>query len=413
MTTPVAIVNARIIDPATGSDMRGGVLCANRKIISIGQIQVPSGAKRIDAKGSIVAPGFVDVGVFSADPYACAAGGITRVVLMPDQSPVLDDPAVVARASAARKPDLWVHPLAAATRGLDGKDLAEIGLMKAAGAVGVATGRSWIASSGIMYRLMAYASAFSMPVISHPEDQGLTGSAVATAGEIATRLGLASAPAAAEAIAVARDIALARETGAQLHLRKLSTKAAFDLVRRAKDEGLKVSCGVSPAHFLLSENAIGAFRTYARLSPPLRSEADRLATIEAVRDGTADIIVSGHDPRGADEKRLPYADAAPGMAGAETLLALSLALVRDNIISLGRLVEMLSSNPAQLFGLPAGQLKVGNDADLVLFDPDAPWQIDDEQMQGQAGNTPFDGLPVQGKAIVTIKGGEIINNRQF
>lgn len=409
MTTPLAIVNARIVDPVAGTETRGGVLCANRKIVALGEIQVPSGAKRIDARGTIVAPGFVDLGAFAADPYACAAGGITRVALMPDQSPVLDDPALVARATAARKPDLWVHPLAAATRGLEGRELAEIGLMKAAGAVGVATGRQWIASSGVMSRVFAYANAFGLPVITHAEDAGLADDAVATAGETATRLGLPSAPAIAEAMAVARDLMLAEDTGAHVHFRKLSTAAAFALVRRAKKRGVRATCGVSPAHLLLSETAIGAFRTYARLSPPLRSEADRLATIEAVRDGTVDIISSGHDPRGADDKRLPYADAAPGMAGAETLLALSLTLVRDGVITLPRLVAMLSSAPARLLGLPAGQLTVGGEADLVVFDPEAPWRIDDEKMQGQAGNTPFDGLPVQGKVTTTVKGGEIIS----
>lgn len=409
MTTPVAIINARIIDPVNGRETRGGVLCANRKIVAIGQVQVPSGAKRIDAKGTIVAPGFVDVGVFSADPHACAAGGITRVALMPDQSPVLDDPALVARATAARKPDLWVHPLAAATRGLEGLELAEIGLMKAAGAVGVATGRRWIASSGVMSRLFAYANAFDLPIIVHAEDGGLADGAAATAGETATRLGIPSAPSVAEALAVARDLMLAEQAGAHVHFRQLSTRASFDLIRQARTRGVRVSCGVSPAHLLLSDIAIGAFRTYARLSPPLRSEDDRLATIEAVRDGTVDLICSGHDPRGTDDKRLPYADAAPGMAGAETLLALSLTLVRDEVVSLPRLVAMLSSTPASLLGLPAGQLKVGGDADLVVFDPDAPWRVDDDKMQGQAGNTPFDGLPVQGKVTATIKGGEIVS----
>lgn len=409
MTVPIAIVNARIVDPVTGSETKGGVLCANRKIVAIGQIQVPSGARRIDAQGKIVSPGLVDAGVFAADPHACAAGGITRAVLMPDQSPVLDDPALVARATAARKPDLWVHPLAAATRGLDGLELAEIGLMKAAGAVGVATGRRWISHSGVMSRVFSYANAFDLPVVVHAEDEGLTEGTVATAGETATRLGLSAAPAIAEAMAVTRDLLLAEENGAHVHFRMLSTRAAFDLIRAAKKRGVRVTCGVSPAHLLLSETAIGAFRTYARLSPPLRSEEDRLAAIEAVRDGTVDILCSGHDPRGTDDKRLPYADAAPGMSGAETLLTLSLTLLRDGVVSLPRLIAMLSSTPAALFGLPAGQVKVGGEADLVVFDPDEPWRIDDTRMAGQAGNTPFDDLPVQGRVTATIKGGEVIS----
>jgi len=260
----------------------------------------------------------------------------------------------------------------------------------------------------VMSRVLSYASAFNLPVVTHAEDSSLADNAVATAGNTATRLGLPAAPAIAEALAVARDVMLAEEYGARIHFRKLSTRAAFDLVRAAKKRGVAVTCGVTPAHLLLSENAIGAFRTYARLSPPLRSEEDRLATIDAVRDGTVDVIASGHDPRGTDAKRLPYADAAPGMAGATTLLPLSLTLVRDGVVTMNRLIELISAAPARLIGVHGGRLAVGDEADLVLFDPGAPWRIDDEEMEGQAGNTPFDGLPVQGKVLATIKGGEIV-----
>ena len=257
-----------------------------------------------------------------------------------------------------------------------------------------------------MHRLLAYAAAFDLLVITHAEDGGLTAGAVATDSETASRLGLSSAPAIAEAMAVARDIALAEETGAAIHFRQLTTAPAFDLVRAAKRRGARVTCGITPAHLLLSDTAIGPFRTFARLSPALRDERDRLAAVEAVRDGTIDVLASGHDPRGPEAKRLPFADAAPGMAGATTLLALSLTLVRDGVIDLPRLFDMLSSTPARLLGLPAGGLAPGDEADLVLVDDGAPWRIDADHIPGMAGNTPFDGLPVQGRVLRTIKGGQ-------
>jgi len=402
-----AIVNARLVDPVAGTLSDGGVLIRDRRIAATGAIETAD-ARLIDAKGALVAPGIVDLGTFAVDLPAFTAGGITRAALMPDQSPALDDAALVQHAARAGKPDVWIHPIGAATRGLAGLELAEIGLMKAAGACAVATGRGWIAHSGVMYRLLSYASALDMLVVSHAEDGGLVGNAVATDGETATRLGLASAPAIAEAIVVARDIMLAEETGARLHFHQLTTARAFDLVRAAKRRGVRVSCGISPAHLLLGDSAIGPFRTFARLSPPLRDESDRLAAIEAVRDGTIDVLCSAHDPQGPEAKRLPYADAAPGMAGAETLLTLSLTLVRDGVIDLPRLFALLSTNPASLLGVPGGTLARGAEADLILVDPDAPWRIDADHMAAPEGNSPFDGLPVQGKVLRTIKGGQPI-----
>ncbi len=399
----LAILNGRIVG-ATGVT-EGGVLIRDRHIDAIGSFDVPANAKTIDAKGALIAPGIVDLGSFAIDLAAFTAGGITRAALMPDQSPPLDNAALVQRAGQAGKPDVWISPIAAATRGLEGKELAELGLMKAAGACAVATGRRWIADTGVMHRLLAYAAALDLVVIAHAEDAALVGNAVATDGEMATRLGLASAPAASEAIAVARDIALAEETGARLHFRQLTTARAFDLVRAAKARGVRVTCGVTPAHLLLSDIAIGAFRTFARLSPPLRDEADRQATLAALADGTIDVLCSGHDPKGPEAKRLPFNDAAPGMAGAATLLPLALGLVRDGLINLPRLLALLSTNPARLLGVPGGSLELGAEADLIIVDPDKPWRIDADALPGKAGNTPFDGLPVQGRVIHTIKGG--------
>lgn len=409
MTGSLAILNARIVDPAAGTVSDGGVLIRDRHIAALGRFDLPADIATIDAKGAHLAPGLVDLGIFAIDMPAFTAGGITRAVLMPDQSPPLDHEALVQRAAAAGKPDVWIHPLAAATKGLAGKELAEMGLMQAGGACAVATGRGWIADSGVMRRVLAYANALGLPVIAHAEDCGLTVGAVATESEYATRMGLPAAPAVAEAMAVARDLMLAEETGARLHFRQLSTARAFAMVRDAKRRGLPVTCGISPAHLLLSDVAIGGFRTFGRLSPPLRAEDDRQAALAAVADGTIDLICSSHDPQGPEAKRLPFADAEAGMSGAETLLTLSLALVRDGVIGLPRLIELLSTAPARLLGLPGGSLALGAEADLLLFDPDLPWRIDSDHMASRAGNTPFDGLPVQGKVLRTIKGGTIVS----
>lgn len=405
MTGSLAILNARIVDPVAGTIGTGGILVRDRHIAAVGIFDAPSDIPTIDAKGAHVAPGLVDLGIFAIDMAAFTAGGITRAVLMPDQSPPLDHAALVQHAAAAGKPDLWIHPTAAATKGLKGVEMAEIGLMKAVGACAVSTGRGWIADSGVMLRILSYAHALGLPVIAHAEDGGVTAGAVATEGEYATRMGLAAAPAIAEAMAVARDIMLAEQSGARLHFRQLSTARAFDLVRDAKRRGLPITCGISPAHLLLSDLAVGGFRTFARLSPPLRSEDDRLAALAALADGTIDLICSSHDPQGPEAKRLPFADAEAGMSGAETLLTLSLILVRDGLITLPRLIELLSTAPARLMGLPAGTLDIGAEADLLLFDPEQPWRIDSDAMASRAGNTPFDGLPVQGKVLRTIKGG--------
>ncbi len=405
MTQALAILNGRLVDPVAGTDRPGGLLLRDRRIAAVGAFAVPADAEVFDARGAMVAPGIVDIGVAAIDLAAFAAGGITRAALMPDQSPPLDHPALVQRAAAAGKPDAWIHPLAAATRGLEGLELAEIGLMQAAGAPGVATGRTRIADSGVMYRLLAYAGALGLPVVAHAEDEGLTAGAVATAGETATRLGLPAAPAAAEAMAIARDLALAEETGARLHFRQVTTAAGLALVRAAKARGLAVTCGITPAHLFLGDGAVTGFRTFARLSPPLRCEDDRRACLAAVADGTIDLLCSGHDPHGPEAKRLPFADAEAGMAGAATLLALALALVREGQVTLPRLMAMLSTAPARLLGLPPGSLDVGAEADLVVADVDGPWVIRSERLAGMAGNTPFDGLPVQGRVIATIKGG--------
>ncbi len=402
---PLTLINGRLVLPA-GQPQAGALRAVDGRIAALGADVTPQdGDTVIDAKGALIAPGLVDLGVFAIDKPAFHFGGITRAALMPDQGTVLDKPAAVRFAAQSGKPDLWVHPLAAATKGLDGRELAELAMMRDAGARAVATGRRWIADSGTMHRLLSYCAMLGLTVVVHAEDGGLTGNAVATAGEMATRLGLPSAPAEAEALAIARDLALAGLSGARVHFRQVTTARGLALIRAAKSRGMPVTAGITPAHFMLSDTAIGDFRTFTRLSPPLRSEADRQAVRAALADGTIDVISSGHDPRGPEDKRLPFADAEPGMAGAETLLPLSLALVRDGVIDLARAFQLLAANPAALLGVQAGQLTVGTEADLALVDPDRPWVVDRDKMAAAAGNTPFDKQGVEGRVTALFKGG--------
>jgi dihydroorotase len=402
----ISILNGLAILPDGAVSQELHLYIDGGKIASVGRASPLS--EQMDATGLIVAPGIIDLGVFATDKPAFRFGGITRAALMPDQSPVHDDPATIRYAALKGKPDFWVHPLAAATRDLDGAHMGEIALMKSAGALGVATGRRWIADSGNMLRIMQYCASLDLPLFVHSEDEGITGHAVATAGETATLLGLSSAPAIAEPLSIARDLMLAEESSVRIHFRQVTTAKGLELIRQAKAKGLHVTCGITPAHLFLSDNAVSDFRTFARLSPPLRCEADRQACIAAIVDGTIDVIASGHDPRGPEDKRLPFSESLPGMAGAETLLALSLNLVRDGHISMGRMFELLATNPAKILGLNAGQISEGFEADLILIDPDAPWQVDGNKMAALAGNTPFDKLPVQGRVRKMMKGGKVI-----
>ncbi len=408
---PLTITNGTLMLPA-GEPVKGSIRCENGHIAAIGDVTPQPNDRLFDAQGKLIAPGLVDFGVFAIDKPAFHFGGITRAALMPDRDPPLDYPARVRFAASSGKPDFWVHPLAAATRGLAGKELPEIALMRDAGAKAVATGRRWIADSGTMLRVFQYAAMLDMAVCTHAEDGGLTANAVATAGEMATRLGLPQAPSEAEALAIARDIALAEMTGARLHLRQVTTARGLDLVRSAKARGLRVTAGTTPAYFMLSDLAMAEFRTFAHLSPPLRSEADRKAVIAAVGDGTIDVIASGHDPRGPEDKRLPFADSEPGMAGAETLLPLTLNLVRDGIITMSRAFDLLAANPAAILGVNAGRLETGAEADLAIIDPARPWIVDSGEMAASAGNTPFDKQPVEGRVLALFKGGAQVGTKQ-
>ncbi len=404
---PITITGGRIITPDGVHE--GALRLVEGRIDALGNVTPREGDAVIDARGRLVTPGLIDLGVFAIDKPAFHFGGITRAALMPDQSPPLDLPSRVSYIAKSGKPDFWVHPLAAATQGLAGSEIAEIALMREAGARGVATGRQWVGDSGVMLRLLQYAAMLDLPVIAHAEDSALVGGAVATAGEYATRRGLPSAPAEAEAIAIARDLALAEMAGARLHFRQVTTRSGLELVRRAKAAGQAVTAGVTPAHFMLSDLATAEFRTFARLSPPLRSEDDRHAVREAIADGTIDVIASGHDPRGPEDKRLPFTDAEPGMAGAETLLAMTLSLVRDEVIDLPRAFALLATNPARILDVEAGALVAGHEADIALVDAEKPWIIQSAKMAATAGNTPFDGQPAQGRVVALWKGGVAID----
>ncbi|MEG8038470.1 dihydroorotase [Sphingomonas sp. LR60] len=404
MTQALHLTNARLVCPA-GGERDGDVLIVDGTIVAG---EAPGHAERFDCRGKLLAPGIIDVGVARIDRAAARAGGVVRVAPMPDQVPVLDEPGAVQRLTLIGRPDLWIHPIAAATRGLQGKDLAEMAICLSAGARAVGTGRGWIADSGVMHRVLMYARDLDVVVVTHAEDGGLAADAVATEGETATRLGLPSAPALAEPLAIARDLMLAEETGARLHLRCVTTAAGFALVRAAKARGVRVTCGVTPAYLLLSDNAMSDFRTFAHLSPPLRSEDDRKAALAALADGTIDLLCSGHDPRGPEEKRLPFADASAGAADAATLLPLALGLARDGRVTLPRLFALLATGPAALLGLETGTLAAGMPGDVILIDESAPWQIDADRLPGKAGNTPFDGLPVQGRVTAMWKGGRAI-----
>ena len=401
---PLTITGGTLVTP--DGLVEGTIRLEDGLIAAVGPgVTVDENDNVVNARRKLVTPGLVDLGVFSIDKPAFHFGGITRAALMPDQSPPLDYPSRVNFIAKSGKPDFWVHPLAAATCDLQGKQLAELALMREAGARGIATGRRWIADSRVMLRLLQYAAMLDLVVVSHAEDSGLVGEAAATAGEVATRLGLPSAPAEAEALAVARDIGLAEMTGARLHLRQVTTRRGFELVRDAKARGVNVTCGITPAHFMLSDLDTGDFRTFARLSPPLRKQEDRDAARAAIGEGVVDVISSGHDPRGPEGKRLPFADAEPGMAGAETLLAMTLNLVRDQVIDMHRAFALLAENPARLLGVPAGALVAGHEADIALIDPEAPWVIDRSKMEATADNTPFDRQGAQGRVKSLIKGG--------
>jgi dihydroorotase len=413
---------ARLLDPESGLDAIGDLLIEGTRIKAVGGTLADPSAQLVEALGLCLAPGLVDMRVQLREPgaahmesvesggQAAAAGGVTTMVALPNTDPPIDDVSVVEfLARRAREVKLAkLHTYAAATQGLAGRRLTEMGLLAENGVLGFTDGVRAVADALVMRRVLAYAGNFDLLVLQHPEEPSLAGAGEVNEGEIATRLGLAAIPPAAEIIMIERDLRLVELTGTRYHAAHLSTAGAVAAIRRAKMQGLRVTCDTAPPYFTLNETAVGDYRTFAKLSPPLRSEADRRAVIEGLRDGTIDAIASDHAPWDQDSKRLPFSSAAYGIVGLETLLPLSLELYHNGDLGLTEVVARLTSNPARILRLPVGRLKPGAPADLVLFDPDEPWRIANEDYRSKSKNAPFDGRLVGGRVHQTIVDGRRI-----
>jgi dihydroorotase len=426
MIRPLAFINARVVDPSRDLDERGAVLVADGRIVAAGADAAnqgtPEGAEIVDCKGAAVLPGLVDMRVFVGEPggehretletasRAAAAGGVTAIVTMPDTNPVIDDPALVdfvfrrARDTAVVR----VHPMAAMTRGLAGEELSEFGLLKEAGAVAFTEGRRSLKNSKVMRNALTYARDFDALVVHHVEDDDLANGGVMNEGETATRLGLPGVPREAETIVLDRDIRLARMTGGRYHAAQISCEPALAALRRAKLAGNGVTAGAAIAHLSLNENDVGAYRTFFKMSPPLRSEDDRAALVEALADGTIDVVCSAHDPQDVEGKRQPFAEAADGAVGLETMLAAGLRLVHSGDVPLIRLVHAMSTKPAKLLGLEAGTLAPGAPADLIVVDLDRPWIVREEELKSRSRNTAFEGARMTGKVMRTVVAGRTV-----
>ena len=424
---PAAFVNARLIDPASGLDQTGGVLIADGKITDLGAhigADTTGDALPIDCGGHVLAPGLIDMMVFAGEPghehretlasasRAAAAGGVTTIICMPNTEPVIDDVALVdfilrrARDTAL----VNVHPMAAMTKGLLGVEMSEIGLLHEAGAVAFTNGKASLANAKVMRSVLAYAKDFGALIVHQLEEPSLAADGVMNEGEVSSRLGLRGIPAAAETIMLERDLHLVELTQSRYHAGQISCRASLESIRAAKARGLPVTCGVSINHLTLNENDIGPYRTFFKLKPPLRSEDDRLAMVEGVASGDIDVIVSAHDPRGADGKRRPFAEAADGAAGLETLLAAALRLHHNGEVGLATLLAALTANPAKLLGLPGGRLAKGAPADLVLIDLDTPFTVEPELLRSRSKNTPFDQARLQGRPMMTLVAGRTVYN---
>lgn len=423
--TRTAFVNARLLDPASGYDQPGNLLVEDGKIVDLGpelfKDGVPEGVETVECGGKVLCPGLVDMRVFTGEPgaehretlaltsQAAAAGGVTTVIVMPNTDPVIDDVALVdfmerrARDTAI----VNVHPMAALTKGLKGQEMTEIGLLKEAGAVAFTDGDKAVANAQVVRRAMSYAKLFDALLVQHAEEPSLS-SGVMHEGELSSRWGLTGIPAAAETIMIERDLRLMELTGGRLHIGQISCEASVEIIRAAKNRGLPVTCGVSAAHLQLNELDIQGYRTFFKLSPPLRSEQDRQALVAGLADGTIDVIVSGHDPQDADVKRRPFEEANFGAIGLETLLAAGLALVHSGDVPLARLLDTMTHVPADLLGLGTGRLAAGLPADLILIDTDMPWQLKPEALKSVSKNTPFEDRRFQGRVLRTIVGGRMV-----
>jgi dihydroorotase len=426
VSRPAVIVNARLLDPASGLDAKGGLLIVGGRIAEVGPsvtaALAPGGAEVIDAGGLCLAPGLVDMRVQLGEPgaehkeridsgaLAAAAGGVTGLALLPDTDPPIDEPAMVEFvARRAQQVKLGkVYPYAAITKRLKGEELAEIGLLKAAGAVAFTDGERALANARIMRRALSYAACFDALVVQHPEEPALAEHGVMNEGALASRLGLAGIPAAAEAIMVERDLRLLELAGGRLHFAHVSTTAAVEAIRAGKSRGLRVTCDTAPHYLALNELEVEGYRTFAKVSPPLRAEADRRAVVEGLKDGTVDAIASDHCPQDQDSKRLPFAQAACGVVGVQTMLPVSMRLVHEGELGLLGLLGKMTDAPARILGLDAGRLAKGAPADLVLFDPEAPWKVTEAGLLSLSKNTAFEGRLVEGRVARTLVDGRTV-----
>lgn len=423
---PVLIINAHLVDPLTGTEMQGSLAVEHGVIQAFGRAidasAPPEGAMVVDGRGRTLAPGLVDLRAFVGEPgaehreslssasRAAAAGGVTTVVCMPETNPPVDDPAVVDYLvrRAREKAGVRMLPAAALTKGLKGAEMTEIGLLSEAGAVFFTDGARSVANAQVMRRALTYARDFGALIVHHVEDAALADGGVMNESELSSRLGLPGIPREAETIVLERDISLVRLTGGRYHAAMISCAASLAIIARAKDEGLPVTCGVSINNLTLNENDIGSYRTFLKLSPPLRHEDDRRAMIEGVASGLIDVIVSDHNPQDVETKRQPFAECADGAVGLETMLAAALRLVHNGDMSLPRLMQALALRPSDLIGLPQGRLLKGAPADLILFDPDEPFVLDPDLLHSRCKNTPFDGSRLQGRVHMTMVGGGIV-----
>ncbi len=423
--TSTVFINARIIDPASGRDEPGGVLITDGVIADLGghlRRNAPAGAVVVDCLGHILCPGLIDAQVYTGDPgqehretlktasFAAAAGGVTTIACMPDTEPVIDQVALVdyVQRRARERAIVNVHIIAALTKGLKGHELAEVGLLQRAGAVAFSNGKSSIVNTSVMRNALLYAKDFDALIMHHTEDPFLTEGGAMNSGEVSTRLGLKGVNKAAETIVLERDVRLVGITGGRYHASTISCADSLAIVRGAKARGLPVSCGVSINHLTLNENDIGSYRTFFKVRPPLRSEEDRVAMVRALASGDIDVIVSSHDPQDADVKRRPFAEAADGAIGLETLLAAALRLYHSDEIGLLPLLRAMTIHPAKLLGLPGGRLEKGAPADLLLFDPGQPWVVDREQLRSRSKNSPFDEQKLQGRVLKTMVAGRMV-----
>lgn len=423
----VAYVNARLFDPESGLDEKGALLTEGEEIADFGGGLFADGVpdsvdEVVDCGGQLLCPGLLDIQVHFREPgqeyketihtgsQSAAAGGVTTVVCQPNTSPVIDSVEVLNYVHRKARETGFVHvrSYAAISRAMKGEALSEMGRLVEAGAVGFTDDGLPVMNAQLMRRAMEYARELNVPVAQHAEDLNLSNGGCMNEGEVATRLGLGGIPNASEAVIVARDILLQQLTGCRYHVLHVSTREAMEAIRLAKRRGQEVTCEVSPHHFTLTDEAVGNYRTFAKMNPPLRSEADRAAMEAALCDGTADAIATDHAPHDVESKRVPMADAAFGIVGLETMLPLSLRLYHEGKTSLRHVLGLMTHKPADIIGVPAGRLKKGAPADLVLIDLDCEWVIDPELFYSKSTNSPFEETPVKGRATRTVVSGRTV-----